>query len=705
MQRQSLNHALTMFPYAGRMSRTTRIPPAKSALAWVLRALLMMLTITIAIPAAAQTTTTYSNTTTGAINSSTRCSSPLVRTFSVSASFTVSDVDIGILATHSWRGDLQFTLQSPQGTRVQLTNGDTSAVSGDNFNVLLDDSATQMVNTDSATGNHSTSAPPYQNTFRPRNPLSAFAGENASGTWRLETCDLYPSADNGTFVRADLFLTSPPSNFADMSLTKTIVSSDPVDGGTVTYRLTVSNSAISTQSATGVSVRDTLPAQLAFSSASGSGSFNPATGIWTLPSLAAGASASIDITATISAGSGTSITNTAEIASSNQTDSDSTPNNGASGEDDYASISFTVQAGRAAGIPPALNCPNGAGLFDWDASSISWTAGTVSNSYALGSFGNIAFNLTNDGVYINNAAFGGQSPTLQSTFTGGISPAERSLGVVANQSNRSGVVTITIALPRAFDGVQFSIFDVDFANNQFTDRVVVTGSNGGASVLPTLTNGNSNYVTGNTAIGDAASNSDSARGNLVVTFASKVDTIVITYGNHTTAPADPGQQGIALHDIEFCLPFTTLGVTKLSSVISDPVNGATNPKAIPGALIEYLISVTNTGTEPADSDSVVVADDTPADAKMCLADLGGPGSGPVLFGAGSPASGLSYSFAALGNGTDDLEFSSDDGATWTYVPTADADGCDGAVSNFRVRPAGAFAAATGFTLRVRFIVE
>ena len=260
-------------------------------------------------------------------------------------------------------------------------------------------------------------------------------------------------------------------------------------------------------------------------------------------------------------------------------------------------------------------------------------------------------------------------------------------------------------MPRAFDGVQFTIFDVDYAANQFTDRVVVTGTNGGASVTPTLSNGNANYVTGNTAIGDGASDNDSSAGNLVVTFTTKVDTIVITYGNHTNAPTNPGQQGIALHDINFCRPYTTLAVTKVSSVISDPVNGTSNPKAIPGALIEYLITVSNTGSDNTDGNTVIITDDAPADAKMCLANLVGPGSGPVLFSSGSPASGLGYSFVALGNTTDNLQFSADGGTTWNYTPTPDADGCDPAVSDFRVSPTGVLIAGRTATVRARFMVK
>lgn len=699
------NRLLTMFSYRDGMVRANEARGLDGIAAACMRFALFVVFALFAMPAFAQTTATNSNTTAGTINGTTTCTAPLVRNITVTSSFTIADVNIGILATHSWRGDLQFTLQSPTGTRVQLTNGDTSNVSGDNFNVLLDDSATQTVNTDSATGNHSTTAPPFQNTFRPRNLLSAFNGQNSAGTWRLEICDLYPSADNGTFQRATLYLTSPPASYADLSLTKALVGSAPASGGTTIYTLTVTNSSSSTATSTGVTVRDTLPSQFTFASSSGSGTFNSGTGIWTVPNLAPGASASLTITGTTTATAGTSITNVAEIISSGVADSDSTPNNGSNGEDDYATATFTVAVGRPAGTAPVLNCLNGSSLFDWDSSTVTWTAGSTSNTYALGSFGNITFGLTNDGAYINNAAFGGQSPTVQNVFTGGLSPAERSLGVVTDQTDQNGVARITITLPRAFTGVQFKIFDVDYAAGQFTDRVVVTGSNGATSVTPTLTNGNVNYVTGNTAIGDGASDSNASPGNLTVTFISAVRTIVITYGNHTTAPTNPGQQGIALHDIVFCRPHTTLSVTKLSSIISDPVNVTSNPKAIPGAVIEYLITVSNTGSEPTDSDTVVVTDDAPADAKMCLADLSGTGSGPIVFGAGSPSSGLNYSFSALGDTGDDLEFSSNNGATWTYSPTADADGCDGAISNFRISPSGAFANSTSFTLRVRFKVE
>ena len=486
---------------------------------------------------------------------------------------------------------------------------------------------------------------------------------------------------------------------ADLSLTKTLVGSPPVQGGTASYVLTVSNHITSTLTPTGVIVRDVLPAGFNFVSASGTGSFNAATENWSVGSLAPGNSVSITIRGTISSPAGTTITNTAQITASSAFDPDSTVNNNVTTEDDYASYSFVVQSGAGAGVPPALTCPAGRSVFDWDRIN-GWNPGSIDNSYQFSSFGNVRFQLTNNGAYVNNAAFGGQSPTVSNSFTGGLVPAQNNLTIVSDQTSRAGVVQVTITLPRAFTGLQFSIFDVDFASGQFTDRIQVTGTNGGMAVTPVLTNGNVNTVAGNVAVGNGASNSDQALGNVVVTFSQAVDTIVLQYGNDVSAPLNPGQQGIAIHDITVCNPSTTLSVTKTSSVISDPANGTTNPKAIPGALIEYLITVSNTGSVAPDAGSVIVTDDGPADAKMCLISRAG---GPIIFGAGS--SGVSYNFGSLASGTDSVAFSNDNGATFSYTPVADGNGCDTAITDFRILPSGAMAGNTSFTIQVRYTIE
>lgn len=54
-------------------------------------------------------------------------------------------------------------------------------------------------------------------------------------------------------------------------------------------------------------------------------------------------------------------------------------------------------------------------------------------------------------------------------------------------------------------------------------------------------------------------------------------------------------------------PVTSISVGKSSRVISDPVNGTTNPKMIPGATIRYCITVTNPANNPT-ATSVTLSD-------------------------------------------------------------------------------------------------
>ncbi len=595
--------------------------------------------------AQAQTVNQYSNTTTGAINNTTTCTAPLVRNFTVGTNFTVSDVDLGVLATHSWRGDLQITLQSPAGTRVQLVNGDSNNISGDNFNVRLNDGGTQTVNTDGNNVNHNTTA--YQNNFIPNAALSAFNGQSSIGTWRLEICDLFPTADDGSFVRADLYLTQAPTNFADLSLTKSVSNTSPANGATVTYTLTVANAAASNMTATGITVREALPAGVNFVSASGTGSYNSATGIWTVGSLAPNASATIVITATVNATSGAVITNFAEIASSSAPDLDSTPNNSSVAEDDDASASFTVSGTRTAGTPPTLVCPVGSTVHDWD--GVSWTAGSTSGSYPLTAIGTMNFNISiSGGSFLSNATYGGQSPTRQNVVTGGLSPAQFSIFELVDMTSRTSVVTNTFTLPTAVPGLQFQLFDIDYNAGQFADRVTVTGTYNGASVTPILTNGVANYVIGNSAFGDGISADNSGNGNVVVTFNAPVDTITILYGNHSLAPADPGQQAIAIHDLTICRPQATLSVSKISEVLNDYVSGS-NHKYLPGALIRYCITVTNNGS--ATATSVVASDTLPND---------------VTYQPGSMTSGSSCGTATTVE-DDDASDSGESDAVWMNI--------------------------------------
>jgi hypothetical protein len=128
---------------------------------------------------------------------------------------------------------------------------------------------------------------------------------------------------------------------------------------------------------------------------------------------------------------------------------------------------------------------------------------------------------------------------------------------------------------------------------------------------------------------------------------------------------------------------------------SDPVNGSTNPKAIPGAEMLYTVMATNQGLGAVDADSLVIRDAIPVDNSLFVNDIDTPGSGPILFEDGATASGLTYTFVALDNTTDDLEFSADGGTNYDYTPVPDADGYDANVTHIRINPDGGFAQSDG----------
>lgn len=125
---------------------------------------------------------------------------------------------------------------------------------------------------------------------------------------------------------------------------------------------------------------------------------------------------------------------------------------------------------------------------------------------------------------------------------------------------------------------------------------------------------------------------------------------------------------------------TQMSVTKSVVVISDPVNGTSNPKFIPGAIAEYTIVVSNAGSAP-DADSVVINDVIPAHTTFMFSDMGVVGSGPVAFVQGTPTSTLIYAYPA------DLSFSNNYGASFVYAPSA---GCDAQVTNLKMHPKGVF---------------
>jgi uncharacterized repeat protein (TIGR01451 family) len=110
--------------------------------------------------------------------------------------------------------------------------------------------------------------------------------------------------------------------------------------------------------------------------------------------------------------------------------------------------------------------------------------------------------------------------------------------------------------------------------------------------------------------------------------------------------ADTGRDAIESADSVYVVSSATLAVAKTSTVISDPINLTTNPKAIPGAVMEYAIELTNSGG--ANATGVVITDTLPTTGISYTTATYNSGASDVSItvGAGAPT------FCTAESGTD-----------------------------------------------------
>ncbi|WP_221791949.1 hypothetical protein [Aquisediminimonas sediminicola] len=173
------------------------------------------------------------------------------------------------------------------------------------------------------------------------------------------------------------------------------------------------------------------------------------------------------------------------------------------------------------------------------------------------------------------------------------------------------------------------------------------------------------------------------------TFTTLATTNYAGSGSASFSISDPksGYYALALEPV----PIVTATLSNI--VQSDGINSS-NFKAIPNALIKASANMTNSGPGNSDSNNTTLTIPVPANMTFFVGDIGSVGSGPVKFNQGSPTSGLTYSYTALGNTSDGLEFSNDSGATWTYTPVPDGQQGDTHITHVRIKPSGSFATST-----------
>jgi hypothetical protein len=102
-----------------------------------------------------------------------------------------------------------------------------------------------------------------------------------------------------------------------------------------------------------------------------------------------------------------------------------------------------------------------------------------------------------------------------------------------------------------------------------------------------------------------------AQGAVVTQTAGANTAGMDTVFGDTAGTNDALRDGQHSDDDDYTVAAPTLTVTKQSRPISDPFNGTTNPKMIPGAVVEYCIVVSNAAGSAA-ADSVAISDPVPA---------------------------------------------------------------------------------------------
>jgi hypothetical protein len=205
------------------------------------------------------------------------------------------------------------------------------------------------------------------------------------------------------------------------------------------------------------------------------------------------------------------------------------------------SVAATVAFALGLGLSPGVHA---SAVLDWD--MVDYSAGSLTQSFSVGG-------IDLDFAFSGDTNFQSGAPDDTSVLTGGLG-SQQSLQIQLDHPQNTDTVQLDVSFSEAVAAVAFSIFDVDTGTGgaSFHDDVTISGFLGSASVAPILTAvGTTFNISGSTATGHSQAANSTSQGTLSVAFSGPIDALRIIYGNDSTAPADPGPQGIGLHDISF----------------------------------------------------------------------------------------------------------------------------------------------------------
>lgn len=207
-------------------------------------------------------------------------------------------------------------------------------------------------------------------------------------------------------------------------------------------------------------------------------------------------------------------------------------------------------------------------VLDW--SNITWTPGTLSNSYDIDASnpGNdITITISGD----TSRFFSSSYPQVTQGFTGGITPTPDQLDLYVDftKDNQAITVTVTFNYANGVSDVDFTLFDVDTGASYtkgahtyqyFVDQInsISATSTNGTLVAPTISGNNTSYNTvagsgtNQTITGTDIANDFSSQGSVNISYGTNViNSFSFTYAEGPGTEKDPAAQGIGLYDINF----------------------------------------------------------------------------------------------------------------------------------------------------------
>lgn len=272
-----------------------------------------------------------------------------------------------------------------------------------------------------------------------------------------------------------------------------------------------------------------------------------------------------------------------------------------------ALVAFSASPALAAGTTAGNTITNNV-TVDFRVGGVQQTAATASNTFTVDRKVNVLV-AASDAVTTQVAP--GQTAAVTTFDVTNLSNAIVDLGLaVAQPTTDNFDVTSPVIYLDNGDGVFNAATDtvvtyLDEVAADATVRVFVVAN------IPAGT------VTGNvaqvvlTATAQAGGTAGSAGAVLAATAGANtagVDTVLADLAGSTDANYD----GRYSATDSYTVSAAALTATKSMRIVSDPINGTTNPKAIPGATIEYCIAVTNAAGS-ATATNVTVTDVLPAD--------------------------------------------------------------------------------------------